>query len=186
MSLEKDEVPPSQTDNDSILTTLLDQLESETETTARKRRPPAQVEDSNLLLYDIILLLNLSLSISFWVVHRLDANYIAAALSEGCLMSLLWMGAGLYTGAFFYSAVDGHYTAADQKRGPQAAGWLGLNTFLHAVNLRLLFALLVAVVQHRPVGFSALGEDLVPLEIGFGMVLMGLWRALHSWYTPRL
>jgi hypothetical protein len=150
-----------------------------------KKRPPVQVDDTYLLFYDIFLILNLCASISFWVVHRMDFNYIGSAFSEGCLMSILWIGAGLYTGAFLYSAVDGHYNPGDERGGPKAAGLLGFQTFLNAVNLRLVFALVSALLQHRPVG-SGLGEDLLPLEIGFGLVLMGCWRLSHSSFVPRL
>ena len=149
------------------------------------RRPPAEVEDFEVLFYDIVLILNLSLSISFWSAHRMNFNYIGSAVSEGCLLSLMWIGAGLYSGAFLYSAVDGHYGSMDDRGGPKAAGLLGFHTFLNAVNLRLVFALLSAVIEHRPVG-SASGEELLPLEIGFGFVLMACWRTLHSMYAPRL
>ena len=40
----------------------------------RKKLPPVQGDDINLLLYDVFLIVNLSASISFWVTHRLDAN----------------------------------------------------------------------------------------------------------------
>jgi hypothetical protein len=149
------------------------------------KRPPAQVDDVNLLFYDVFLILNLVVSISFWVTHRMDFTYISSALSEACLLSLLWMASGLWTGAFLYSAVDGHYGSSDERGGPKAAGLLGFHTFLNAVNLRLLVALLMAVAQHRPVG-SGMGEDLLPLEIGFGFMLMSGWRTLHSSNVPRL
>ena len=148
-------------------------------------RPPAQVEDTEVLFYDVALIINLSLSISFWATHRMDFNFIGAAVSEGCLMSLMWIGAGLYTGAFLNSAVDGHYGSLDERGGPKAAGLLGFHTFLNAVNLRLVFSLVAAVLEHRPVG-SGLGEDLLPLEIGFGFILMACWRMLHSVYVPRM
>jgi hypothetical protein len=128
---------------------------------------------------------NLVVSISFWVTHRMDFSYLVPAISEGSLLSVLWMASGLYTGAFLYSAVDGHYATSDERAGPRAAGLLGFHTFLNTVNLRLVVALLMAVAQHRPVG-SGLGEDLLPLEIGFGFVLMSCWRILHSSSVPRL
>jgi hypothetical protein len=151
----------------------------------KAKRPPAQVDDVNLLFYDVFLILNLVVSISFWVTHRMDFTYISSALSEACLLSLLWMASGLYTGAFLWSAVDGHYGSSDERGGPKAAGLLGFHTFLNAVNLRLLVALLMAVAQHRPVG-TGMGEDLLPLEIGFGFMLMSGWRTLHSSNVPRL
>lgn len=152
---------------------------------ALKRRPPFQVDDLNVLAYDIILIINLAVSISLWVVHRMDLTRIGSAFSEGCLMSLLWIGAGLFTGAFLNSAVDGHFGSEDEERGgPKGAGFLAFHTFINAINLRLLFALVVAVMQHRPVG-SAAGEQLMPLEIGFGLILMIFWRALHSRFVPR-
>jgi hypothetical protein len=151
----------------------------------KAKRPPAQVDDVNLLFYDVFLILNLVVSISFWVTHRMDFTFISSALSEACLLSLLWMASGLYTGAFLWSAVDGHYGSSDERGGPKAAGLLGFHTFLNAVNLRLLVALLMAVAQHRPVG-TGMGEDLLPLEIGFGFMLMSGWRTLHSSNVPRL
>jgi hypothetical protein len=150
-----------------------------------KRRPPMQVEDTNLLFYDIFLIINLVVSISFWVVHRMDLSFIGTAFNEGCLFSILWIASGLYTGAFLNSAVDGHFGSSSEKGGPRAAGLLAFHTFVNAINLRLLFALLVAVVQHRPVGEAA-GEQLMPLEIGFGLILMSFWRILHSSFVPRM
>jgi len=147
------------------------------------KRPPLQVEDNSVLLYDVILLVNLSASISFWVTHRMDFAYIGSAISEGSLLSILWIIAGLYHGAFLYSAVDGHHV--DDKGGPSAAGLLGLQTFIGTVNLRIVVALITAVVEHRKVG-TVVGEDLIPLELLFGLVLMSCWRALHSSYTPRI
>jgi hypothetical protein len=48
-----------------------------------KKPPPFQVEDTSLLFYDVFLILNLSLSISFWAVHRMSFDYIGSAVSEG-------------------------------------------------------------------------------------------------------
>ena len=144
-----------------------------------------QVEDTNLLFYDVFLIVNLSASISFWVTHRMQIEFIPYAISEGCLLSIFWIAAGLYHGSFLMSAVDGHFGSADERGGPKAAAVLALNTFVNAVNLRLLFALVVAVVQHRQVGID-LGEQLLPLEIGCGLALMTFWRAVHSYITPRI
>ena len=46
-------------------------------------RPPIQVDDTNVLFYDVLLLLNLSVSISFGVTHRMNLSYISSALDEG-------------------------------------------------------------------------------------------------------
>jgi hypothetical protein len=148
-----------------------------------KKLPPMQVEDMNVLLYDIFLILNLSLSISFWVTHRMSYSHLGAAFNEGCLFSILWIVAGLYHGSFLRSAVDGHYD--DERGGPKAAAILAMNTFLNATCLRLIFAFIVAVIQHRPVGMDA-GEQLLPIEIGFGLMMMSYWRFLHSSFTPRI
>jgi hypothetical protein len=150
-----------------------------------KKLPPLLIEDMNVLLYDIFLLVNLSLSISFWVTHRLSVEFLISAFSEGCLLSILWIGAGLYHGAFLMSAVDGHYGSADERGGPKAAAMLGLSTFVHTINLRVILALVVAIAQHRPVGVDP-GEQMLPLEIPCGLVLMSTWRAVHSIYTPRI
>jgi hypothetical protein len=112
-------------------------------------------------------------------------EFVGSAVSEGSLFCLLWIAAGLGNGAFLYSAVDGHYGSADERAGPKAAGLLGLYTFMSASNLRILVALATAVLEHRKVGQVA-GEQLIPLEIVFGLVLMSMWRALHSTYTPRV
>lgn len=149
------------------------------------KMPPIRVEDINVLLYDVFLIVNLSLSISFWVTHRLSFEYLASAFSEGSLLSILWIASGLYHGAFLMSAVDGHYGSTDERGGPKAAAALGLTTFINAINLRLVLALLVSIIQHREVGLDP-GEQLIPLEIAFGIVLMSSWRALHSWFTPRM
>ncbi len=151
----------------------------------RPKLPPMQVDDTNLLLYDIFLIVNLSLSISFWVTYRMDFTFLPIAFSEGCLLSIFWIASGLYHGMFLYSAVDGHYGSADDRGGPKAAATLALNTYINAVNLRLVFAFLVAVAEHRPAGMAP-GEQLLPLEIGFGLLLMSSWRALHSSITPRI
>ena len=148
------------------------------------------VEDTNVLFYDVFLIVNLSLSISIWVTHRLDASYLPVAFNEGCFFSLLWIGAGLYHGSFLYSAIDGHYPMNSDEGGPRAAAALAFNTYINAINLRLVAALVGALVHHRQVGISLAGgdamEQLIPLEIACGIVLMPLWRALHSSYTPRI
>lgn len=163
----------------SIVDSLLKQISKPT------KRPPVRVDDSNILLYDVILLINLAVTISFWVTHRMNFNYIGEAFSEGCLMSMLWIGSGLYTGAFLYSAIDGHHGSDDIiDGGPKGAGLLAAHTFTNAVNMRLVFALLVSMAEHRPVGLSV-GEEIMPIEIGFGYMLMVLWRVLHSSYVTR-
>jgi len=150
-----------------------------------RKRPPVQVEDQDVMLFDVFLLVNLSLSISFWVVHRMDLSYVGSAFNEGCLLSVCWLVAGLWNGVFLNSAVDGHYGSTDERGGPKAAGLLALNTFVGTINLRLLFALMVAVLGHRHVGGIG-GEEFMPLELGCGLILMTSWRALHSSVTPRI
>lgn len=150
-----------------------------------QKLPPLKVEDVNVLFYDVFLLVNLSLSISFWVTHRLDFAYIPSALNEGCIFSLFWIIAGLYHGSFLMSAVDGHYGSTDERSGPKAAAALGLNTYFSAVNMRLVFALASAVLHHRQVGGDPI-EQLIPLEVGCGVFLMTMWRGLHSYVTPRI
>mmetsp|Transcript_27584 Transcript_27584/g.66299 ORF Transcript_27584/g.66299 Transcript_27584/m.66299 type:complete len:428 (+) Transcript_27584:407-1690(+) len=161
----------------------------------RDKLPPILVEDSNVLFYDIFLIVNLSLSISIWVTHRLDITYLPIAFNEGCFFSSLWILAGLYHGSFLYSSIDGHYDPMEdpEKAGPKAAAALAFNTYINAINLRLVAALIGAWVQHRQVGLLSIDgfsgeamEQLIPLEITCGIVLMPLWRALHSSYTPRI
>ena len=43
----------------------------------------------------------------------------------------------------------------------------------------LLFAFVIAVSEHRP-AIEGIGEDLIPLELAFGLMLMPAWRMLHS------
>ena len=150
-----------------------------------RKLPPLFVEDNQLLLYDIVLILNLTASISFWVIHRMSFDYISPALSEGSLMCILWIICGLFNGAFLVSAVDGNYSPSDERAGPKAAGMLGLQTFINTASLRVVVALITAMLEHRKVG-GVPGEDLVPLEIAFGLVLLSMWRLLHSCYTPRV
>lgn len=149
--------------------------------------PPIKIDDTNLLLYDAILLTNLSVSISFFVAHRLNYFYVPSSLNEGALLSLCWIISGLANGSFLYSAVDGHYDPRDadyaDKGGPKAAGLLAVSTFVTTCSLRIAFALLLAVAEHRPVGSG--GEELIPLEIPFGLVLMSAWRTLHAEHTIR-
>jgi hypothetical protein len=178
LSSKKDE-------EDSLIKTLVDSTPflQLFQTDGYKKLPPMQVEDMNVLLYDIFLIVNLSMSTSFWVTHRMSFFHLASAFNEGCLFSILWIVAGLYHGSFLRSAVDGHYE--DERGGPKAAFVLAMNTFVNATSLRLLVALLVAVVQHRPVGMDA-GEQLLPIEIGFGLMMMSSWRFLHSSFSPRI
>ena len=154
--------------------------------TSKGGPPPMQIEDFPLLFYDIFLILNLSVSISFWVVHRMSFTDILPAFSEGSLLSILWVIAGLWNGAFLYSAADGHYDMTKEenqdKGGPVSAAMLGLSTFVGTANLRILVALSIAILEHRKVGITN-GEDLIPLEIAFGLMLMSAWRMLHSSYT---
>lgn len=154
----------------------------------RKKLPPVQVDDFGVLLYDVFLIVNLSASISFWVTHRMDLMYIPSAVSEGCLFSILWIASGLYHGSFLYSAMDGHFPLDDEegRGGPKAAAALAFNTFINAINLRLVSALIGAWLQHRKVGEGSPMEELIPLEIACGLVLMTMWRALHSQVTPRV
>jgi hypothetical protein len=154
----------------------------------RRNQPPINVDDTNLLLYDVILLMNLSVSISLFVTHRMDYFFIPSSLNEGALLSICWILAGLANGTFLFSAVDGHYDPRGvdykEKGGPGGAALLALSTFVTTSSLRIVFALALANMQHRPVGSA--GEELIPLEIPFGLVLMSTWRALHSTYTPRI
>jgi len=150
-----------------------------------KKLPPLQFEDMNVLFYDVFLIVNLSLSISFWVTHRLDSSFLMSAINEGSILSVFWILSGLYHGAFLMSAVDGHYGSSDERSGPKAAAALGLNTYIGAVNMRLVFALASAALHHREFGVNAI-EQLIPLEIGCGIFLMTMWRTLHSYVTPRI
>ena len=149
--------------------------------------PPIKIDDTNLLLYDTILLTNLSVSISFFVVHRLNYYFVPSSLNEGAVLSLCWIIAGLANGSFLYSAVDGHYDPRDEdyasKGGSKAAGLLAVSTFVSASSLRIVFALLFAMLDHRPVGSG--GEELIPLEIPLGLFLMSAWRTLHAEQTTR-
>ena len=161
-------------------------LESIQQEAAKYRRlPPIHIEDNSLLWFDLFLLVTVSTAASLGVVHRTDVAYLGSGFNEGCLMSICWLIAGLYNGAFLWGAVDGHYGSADPRGGPKAAGMLGFHTYIGAVNLRLLFALLVAIMQHRTVG-SVGGELLIPPEMGAGVAIMSAWRYLHSLYTPRM
>mmetsp|Transcript_2366 Transcript_2366/g.2840 ORF Transcript_2366/g.2840 Transcript_2366/m.2840 type:complete len:294 (-) Transcript_2366:75-956(-) len=148
--------------------------------------PPFLIEDTSVLYYDIFLILNLSVSISFWVVHRLSLFNILESFCEGSLLSILWIASGLYNGSFLYSAIDGHYDTSKEedanKGGPKTAGLLGLWTFVGAMNMRIVIALVTACLEHRPVGVEN-GEELIPLELCFGLILMSMWRMLHSSYS---
>jgi len=152
---------------------------------SKRRIPPFRIDDSELLFYDIFLLLNLSLSVSFYVVHRMSFQYLLPALSEGSLLCILWVLAGWFRGAFTYTAVDGNRVPEVETAGPKAAGLLGFHTFINASCLRVSLSLVQAISQHRPVGGVA-GEDLMLVEITFGLVLMTMWRWLHSSFTPRM
>lgn len=173
----------------SWVNSLLSSLSSSFSPTIHVKPPPMQIDDPSLLFYDVFLILNLSVSISFWVVHRLSILDIIPALSEGSLLCILWILAGLWNGAFLYSAVDGHYDPRQEgnegKGGPAYAALLGLSTFVTTANMRVILALLTAIVEHRRVGDTH-GEDLIPLEIAFGLILMSAWRLLHSTYTTRI
>lgn len=145
--------------------------------------PPPKIEITNILFYDVFLLLNLSVSISFWVCHRISLQYIIPACSEGALLSILWITSGLYYGTFLCSSISGHYDADQMEEknidAPLAAGTLALSTFITTSSLRIIVALAAAWLEHRPVGVAP-GEDLIPLEIGFGFILMSTWRYVWS------
>jgi len=148
--------------------------------------PPFQIDITNILFYDVFLLLNLSVSISFFAIHRTSLQYITPAFSEGALFCILWIVSGLYYGTFLYSSVTGHYDADQMEekniQGPVAAGTLALSTFITTSSLRIIVSLAAAWLEHRPVGVAP-GEDLIPLEIGFGLILMSIWRYVWSSYT---
>ena len=158
-----------------------------------KKEVNYSIEDTQVLFYDICLLLNLSLSVSVWVIHRDDpVSHLASAFSEGSLLSIIWVGVGVLNGLFLYSAVEGHQGSTNAlgdndknlRGGPRAAGLLSLNTFVSVCSLRIIFALIQAVLGHRHVG-DIDGELLIPLELACGLVLMSSWRVLHSSYVLR-
>ena len=107
---------PNNNNNKESLAALWKDLSRQFETmipgVSKFKLPPLQIDDTNLLLYDVMLLLNLVVSISFWVVHRMQFEFVALAFNEGCLLSILWILAGLYHGAFLDSAKDGHQPPA--------------------------------------------------------------------------
>ena len=112
--------------------------------------------------------------------------HVGTAFTEGCLLSILWIASGFYNGSFLDSALDGHHDpSTSEKGGPTAAGLLGLATFVMTANLRILIALVGAALLHTPVGVSD-GDQLIPLEVAFGLLLMSVWRAVHSYYVPRI
>eukprot|EP00588_Corethron_pennatum_P030969 CAMPEP_0194337682 /NCGR_PEP_ID=MMETSP0171-20130528/77103_1 /TAXON_ID=218684 /ORGANISM="Corethron pennatum, Strain L29A3" /LENGTH=242 /DNA_ID=CAMNT_0039101547 /DNA_START=171 /DNA_END=899 /DNA_ORIENTATION=+ len=150
-----------------------------------KKMPPLIVDDPTLVLYDVLLLVNLSFATSTWVVHRpsfsvsdelLGASepvaHIASAVNEGCLLAILWVIAGLFNGRVFRNVGD----------EPEIAAWEALNVFLTTTSLRLIVALAVAFIEHRPVGASD-GESLIAIEVAFGFVMMAIWRYVYSVYA---
>lgn len=91
---------------------------------------------------------------------------------------------GLWNGAFLYSAADGHYEFSEES--PRRAGALAFNTFVSAANVRILILLMEEVVWGHKGSLVEGGlMDTVPLEVGFGLVLMSIWRMLHSTVVPR-
>lgn len=140
------------------------------------------VEDTQVLFYDVFLLLNLSVSVSFWVIHRGDPfPYIANSLSEGALLSILWISAGLANGMFLY---EGYESKTNGNYEPKSVGMQALNSFVSVCNMRIILALIKAVLGHRHVG-DIDEELLVPLELGGGIVMMSFWRMLYSTYVTR-
>jgi len=111
---EKEDIKNSNNDNtnEKIEQIIGKEEEKATiDTTPRKRLYiPFLIEDTEVLFYDVVLILNLSIAVSACVVHRDNPiPHILVAFSEGSLLSLLWIGAGIYHGLFLYTAVDGHY-----------------------------------------------------------------------------
>jgi len=51
--------------------------------------------------------------------------------------------------------------------------------------LRLIMALVVAVGENRGVVDDPL-EQVIPYEVGFGMIVMSAWRSIHSAFVPRI
>jgi len=197
--------------------------------------PLEYLEDIQLLLYDVFLLMNLSVSISFWVVHRMKFDihlytvclrisfctiplkyeimyllemfsrnssfflHSIKAFSEGSLLSLCWITAGLVNGAFLFSAVNGNVSGDEgldssdnnqvqsklwlrffeNRNGPTGAGLLALRTFVGCANLRLCCALASSVLEHRK--FGAVGGEVC----GFH-TCMYILRKILLWQTRYL
>jgi len=109
-----------------------------------KKPPPFIIDDLAVVLGDVILIVNLSLSTSTWVVHRpslsigdslgLDVPllHVGSALSEGCTVAILWVAAGLLNGRVFRYVDD----------EPLGSAWEAANVFLTTSSLRILVALL--------------------------------------------
>jgi hypothetical protein len=158
--------------------------------------PPFRVDDINLLYYDVFLLINLVVSISLYVTHRLDVSYLGIAFSEGCLLSIAWVCSGLLsTGAFLKSAIDGQTYEAKSKGSDSSnsseethfqnsPGLVACSTFVNAMNLRLILALGSAAWEHVPVGSQAL-DSMLPLEMAFGLVLMTVWRTIYAFVVQQ-
>ena len=161
-----------------------------------------RVGDVQLLLLDVVLLLNLALSASFWVVYRLDVmKTLTVALNEGCLLAVCWIVAGIYHDSFSFGVGESKETL-DKER---TAGLLGLRTFATASYIRLGIALL-GLLFHQNLAWLPFGDTsgfdgaavellgggddakawkLISLELSVGVVLMSIWRVLHSQFVQR-
>jgi len=146
--------------------------------------PPFIVEDTQILFYDITLLVNLCVCISTLVIHRNASPmlHIIDGFSEGSLLSLIWLVSGLWNGAFLYSAADGHYPPSAEE-SPKRAGLLAFNTFVTTMNIRILLVLIDKFVLHKAATNGAM--NMILLELVFGLGLMSFWRMLRSYIIPR-
>jgi hypothetical protein len=172
--------------------------------------PADRIQDVQLLLFDVFLILNLTLSASFWVVYRLDvAKTMTVALNEGCVFAFCWIVAGVFNDAFRSeeSSIDVS-TASLPRKGDEGLTQnpyltTAINTFLTASVLRLVLALFALAASSASSEAATLFDaspkltssflgvhdsqsaKLIPLEFGLGAILMTTWRMIHAQFKVR-
>jgi len=120
--------------------------------------PADRIQDVQLLLFDVFLLLNLTLSASFWVVYRLDvAKTMTVALNEGCIFVICWIISGVLNDAF--SIKVSSLRDSDEKVSPELK--TAINTFMLASVLRLGLALLAWATSPASMDGLQFGNDTV-------------------------
>jgi len=120
--------------------------------------PTDRIQDVQLLLFDVFLLLNLTLSASFWVVYRLDvAKTMTVALNEGCIFVICWIISGVLNDAFRIKVSS--LRDSDEKVSPELK--TAINTFMLASVLRLGLALLAWATSPASMDGLQFGNDTV-------------------------
>ncbi|GMI30930.1 hypothetical protein TrCOL_g7265 [Triparma columacea] len=133
-------------------------------------RPPFNAEFATpLILYDVFLLLNLSISIKLWLYHSVSLTPpftgLTQAFASGSRLSVSWVTACLISN--FYHPPNCFDTSNIIKRSMSAS--------VTTASILLSFELIQSVFEA-----TQAGDTYVAQEIAMGTVLMVIWRLAFS------